>query len=111
MTDTGSRSLFSSSYQYRNAVTNQDVVYICRLHGSAYTHGCPGCADALDAYDSAAIAPLVRSRLRWWKPLNLCARVGHFWRELEPDVWRCRVCKTTSFRHATMEQLERWLTS
>lgn len=52
---------------------------------------------------------VVRDRLRWWRLPNLCDRVGHFWREVEPDVDRCRLCKTLVFRNATFEQLERQL--
>lgn len=62
--------------------------------------------------EDIADAAMVRSRTAWWRRTSLCRRFGGcFWRELEPDVHRCRFCKTTSFRNCTIEKLERWLLS
>lgn len=75
----------------------------CHMHGQAFTYGCPGCDDAID--DSVCAAEALR-RTRWWKLSQWCP---HWWKELEPTVRRCRMCRCLLFESATMNQLRRWL--
>lgn len=70
----------------------------CNLHGAAYTYGCPGCEwDTADELDAPTVAD-IRRRLRWFRWHNLCERfIGHWWREVEPHVTTCRLCRVTKF--------------
>lgn len=80
------------------AMSEHESLFECRLHGVAYTTGCPGCMAAAEAYDDASLVKVVRSRMRWWKLTNLCRRMGHFWREMdEPGVLKCRLCRSILF--------------
>lgn len=43
-------------------------------------------------------------RLRWWRRSNLCKRfLKHWWREIEPGVFECLVCKSSLFDGASDE--------
>ena len=69
--------------------------------------------------------PRCRGRLRLVGPVAaVCGEIGdleirvgeacgrfwpHWWRELEPTVHRCRICRCTRFEAATIEQFHRWL--
>jgi len=82
----------------------------CSIHGQAFTYGCPGCEEAAEYLDDVACAEEVRRRTRWWKLSEACGRFWpHWWRELEPTVHRCRICRCTRFEAATIEQFHRWL--
>jgi hypothetical protein len=79
-------------------MNDRESVFQCRLHGTAYVTGCPGCTTAADNAEDAYDVKVVKARMRWWKLPNLCRRMGHFWREMdEPGAFKCLICRSILF--------------
>jgi hypothetical protein len=68
--------------------THREPLTGCRLHGAAFTHGCPGCKAASFVSSSSnahVLGPAVRDALL--ERLTVRCRSGFFARLLHLDPW------------------------